>query len=69
MIVRLSAREEQVLGMVSRGLTNKEIAIVLSISPCTVKIHVRSGLKRLGLKRRSEDGAALCKLREQGAEA
>ncbi len=43
----LSQRELQVLGLLSEGNSNKEIATKLSISSETVKLHVRSITRKL----------------------
>lgn len=50
----LSAREREVVRLISRGLTDKEIAQALSLSIHTVKTHVRNVFKRLGLSSRRE---------------
>jgi len=50
---RLSARELQVARFVSLGMTNKQIAIRLNLSPNTIKRHVARILRRLGLGKRS----------------
>ena len=47
-IVRLSRRERQVLGLLSAGLANKEIAQQLGISPRTVEIHRANMMTKLG---------------------
>jgi predicted ATPase/DNA-binding SARP family transcriptional activator/DNA-binding CsgD family transcriptional regulator len=49
----LTPREEEVATLVARGLTNREIALELSISEHTVATHVTKILKRLGLNSRS----------------
>lgn len=48
----LSARELEVLGELSLGLTNKEIADKLCISMATVKTHVLSIFSKLGVSSR-----------------
>ncbi len=48
----LSARENEVLDQVQSGATNKQIAIALSISAETVKVHLRHIRKALGLNSR-----------------
>ena len=50
----LSPREQQVAGFVCLGYTNKEIAQQLSISPETVKTHVRNVLIKFNFGSRSE---------------
>jgi DNA-binding NarL/FixJ family response regulator len=44
----LSRREQQLVQMIGRGLTNKEIASQLNLSEQTVKNHVHSMLCKLG---------------------
>lgn len=52
---RLSVREKEVLGMVVAGLTNKEVARALSVSPRTVEVH----RARLGIKLETDSLAQL----------
>jgi len=42
-------REQQVLQLVAKGNTGKEIAVVLKISPKTVAFHKAGIMSRLGL--------------------
>jgi pimeloyl-ACP methyl ester carboxylesterase/DNA-binding CsgD family transcriptional regulator len=51
--VGLSARELEVLRLVAAGLTNKQIAGILFISPKTAGVHVSSILTKLGVERRA----------------
>lgn len=48
----LTRRERQVASLVESGLSNKEIAGALSLSPATVKNHVHMILDKLNLPRR-----------------
>jgi DNA-binding NarL/FixJ family response regulator len=50
----LTRREREVHGLISQGLTNKEIASTLFISEATVKVHVRHMLEKLGVRTRTE---------------
>jgi len=52
--VLLSEREQGVLELISQGKSNKEIGLVLFISPRTVKFHVSSILSKLNVKNRTE---------------
>jgi len=53
----LSPREEEVLKLVARGDTNKQIADTLSISDNTVKTHLRNILEKLHLANRIQAAA------------
>lgn len=60
--VALTQREQEVLGLVAEGATDKEIADKLMLSIHTVKSHMRNVLAKLHLSHRHE--AALYALRE-----
>ena len=51
---RLSARELEVLALIVEGLTNKEIAGRLCLSPDTVKNHVVHIIQKLGVSDRTQ---------------
>jgi DNA-binding NarL/FixJ family response regulator len=53
----LSDREREVIALIARGLTNREIAESLVISEKTARNHVSNILDKLGLSRRSEAAA------------
>jgi DNA-binding NarL/FixJ family response regulator len=48
----LTPREHEILLVVARGLSNKEVGAELHLSEATVKSHVRSVLTKLGLSNR-----------------
>jgi len=50
----LSPREREVLGLISKGLTNQQISEVLGISPKTTAIYVGSLLQKLDAQSRTE---------------
>lgn len=57
----LTSREQDIIGLIDRGLSNKEIARQLKITLPTVKNHVHNILEKLQVRRR---GAAAALLRE-----
>ncbi len=50
----LTLREKNILELVARGRTNKDIARSLGIAPETVKSHVKSIFAKLGVSSRAE---------------
>jgi DNA-binding NarL/FixJ family response regulator len=66
-VPRLSDRELEVLRLVARGLSNREIATELVIAENTVKNHVRNILEKLQLRSRME--AAMYAVREKLVDA
>jgi DNA-binding NarL/FixJ family response regulator len=52
--VGLSNREREVLGLVATGATNNQIAAHLFLSPHTVKDHISSIFRKLGVRNRAE---------------
>ena len=50
----LSPREQDVAALACLGYTNRQIGAFLSISPETVKTHLRNALVKFNLRTRSE---------------
>ena len=63
---QLSPRENQILGLLSEGLTGKAIALRLMLSPETVRTHVRNATTKLGAKTRVQAVALLVRSRGAG---
>ena len=59
----LSEREVVVLGLLATGLSQREIAAQLYVSPNTVKTHVRATYRKLGAGTRAQ---ALHRARDLG---
>jgi DNA-binding NarL/FixJ family response regulator len=59
--VELTPREMEVIGLLTEGLSNKEIARLLFISPRTVNFHLDNIYSKLGTRSRTE--AAIYALR------
>lgn len=56
--VQLTERERDVLGLVAQGLTNREVARRLVISPLTVRKHLEHVYAKLGVRTRAGAVAA-----------
>ncbi|MCF2524797.1 response regulator transcription factor [Bradyrhizobium sp. G127] len=52
--LKLTPRQKEVLPMIARGMSNKEIASHLSIAEGTTKIHTAALLRALGARNRTE---------------
>ncbi len=51
---KLSDREVEVLGLISRGKSNKEIARLLFVTEDTIKMHVKKILQKLQASDRTQ---------------
>ncbi|MDQ3264580.1 MAG: helix-turn-helix transcriptional regulator [Myxococcota bacterium] len=51
---RLSRRQREVLGLLAKGRSNKEIALALGCAVSTVEIHVSAVLQKSGVGRRAQ---------------
>jgi DNA-binding CsgD family transcriptional regulator len=50
---RLSGKERLVLAELARGNSTDEIGVVLSVSPHTVRTHVKNLMRKLGARTRA----------------
>ena len=62
-IYNLTERQKEVLAYMNDGLSNKEIAKILNMSPSTVKVHVSAILREFDVNNRLQ---AISKAREHG---
>jgi len=50
---RLTARQREIVGLIARGATDKEIGAALGIRTATAQKHVANLLRRLGVPNRA----------------
>jgi DNA-binding NarL/FixJ family response regulator len=63
LLATLTERESEIAALLAQGLSNKEIAVCLSIALPTVKSHVHSILSKFNARRRGE---AVARMRSNG---
>ena len=61
MDLRITCRQREVLTLLARGMSNKEIARALGTAEATIKVHAAALLRVFGVRNRTE--AALAALR------
>jgi DNA-binding NarL/FixJ family response regulator len=66
-LTSLSVRELEVLRQLAAGLTDREIAERLGISPRTVETHVGSVLQKLGVRNRAQASERYRSIAEEGS--
>jgi len=62
----LTPREQEVLGLIAQGLTNREIAKTLFVSEATAKVHVRHILEKLRVRSRTEAALLAAEIADGG---
>jgi len=62
----LTAREREVLNCLTEGLTNREIAERLFLSPRTVGVHLSNVLRKLGVSSRGQAAAVAHRVAQRG---
>ncbi|MBD2840812.1 response regulator [Erythrobacter rubeus] len=61
----LTKREQDVVELIAEGLTNKEIARRLEISPATVKVHVERIIGKLGVTDRTQAAVKVVQMKSE----
>lgn len=61
-LATLTPQQFRVLGMISEGLLNKQIAHELKVSEATIKAHVTAIFKKLGVRSRTQAAIAIREL-------
>jgi DNA-binding NarL/FixJ family response regulator len=64
MLTELTSREQQVMRLIAKGLSNSEIGRQLDISEATVKVHLSHIFLKLGVRNRTALAALAARLPE-----
>jgi DNA-binding CsgD family transcriptional regulator len=59
---RLTAREQEVMRLIARGLTDRDVAALLAVRPTTVRTHAENAFAKLDAANRKEAVAAFVSL-------
>jgi DNA-binding NarL/FixJ family response regulator len=62
---RLSEREGQILGLIAKGFSNKEIGLQLELSDKTVKHYVTNLFQKLGVRNRTEAAIRAARVQQE----
>ena len=69
LLKRLTLRQRDVLALLAKGKSNKEIAEVLGLAPGTVKIHVSRILRAFGVQNRTQAVITAAAVMKEGTES
>jgi DNA-binding NarL/FixJ family response regulator len=58
---KLTRRENDVMALLVRGMSNKEIANNLDLQEITIKVHLKSVFRKLGVSNRTQAVTAALK--------
>lgn len=67
LLAGLTPQERRILGMVTEGLTNREIAVKLSLAEKTIRNYVSNILGQVGMRNRTELAAYVARLAARNA--
>jgi DNA-binding NarL/FixJ family response regulator len=66
---RLTSREWEVLDLIARGLSTRQVAEQLTLSPTAVRVHIAGVVRKLGVESRAGAIELLTRSNELGGEA
>ncbi len=58
----LTSRQQRILTLLAQGMTNREISVTIGCAENTVKVHLNSAYKILGVKNRTQAMCAMTKM-------
>jgi LuxR family transcriptional regulator, maltose regulon positive regulatory protein len=60
--VKMSEKEQEIISHLVKGLTNEEIAVNCGVSVNTIKTHLKSIYRKLGVNNRTQVAFKMCML-------